>query len=241
MKAGLKWELPGLQGTVRTCLGQAAISRKGKLTQSLLGTAQYHVHKQLWWDCHEVQSCPVRQICVGTTQIILSIKCALLGRRCGVGDSVTALVIAWDSPHFSKNVVAGPVKGRRCNLTEQRCDVGCRIPSCLLLLEKGDLCQNRRGCHDKEITKKHRGKIVSREEDKLRRCLLNVKFESYRLETSKLILPQGVGAQLQRQPQVEMSLRGSSLLVPREPCTSLRFVLWAAEGPRPGGTIARRD
>lgn len=85
------------------------------------------------------------------------------------------------------------------------------------------------------------GKIVSKEGDELRRCFLNVKFESYRLEKSKLILPRGAGAQLQRQPQVEMNLRGSSLLLPRKPCTSLRLVLWAAEGPGPGGTIARID
>jgi len=84
-------------------------------------------------------------------------------------------------------------------------------------------------------------KIVSREGGELRRCILNVKFESYGLERLKVILPQGDGAQVQRQPQVEINSWGGSLLVPRKPCASLQVVLWAAERPGPGGTIARRD
>ena len=49
----------------------------------------------------------------GSHADVLSSKQSVLSRWCSVGDSVTDLVIGWDSPHFSKNVVAGPVKGRR--------------------------------------------------------------------------------------------------------------------------------
>lgn len=39
---------------------------------------------------------------MGATQDVLSSKCAVLGRQCSASDSVTDLVIGWDSPHFSK-------------------------------------------------------------------------------------------------------------------------------------------
>lgn len=59
----------------------------------------------------------------GSHADVLGSKPAVLGRRCSIGDSVTDLVIGWDSPHFSENVVAGPVNSRRCNLTDPWCDV----------------------------------------------------------------------------------------------------------------------
>lgn len=68
MKFGLEWELTGLQGTARVWLERAIVRKKGKLSQSLLGMAQYYVHKQLWV-YHEGQSCPAQQIHVGAMQM----------------------------------------------------------------------------------------------------------------------------------------------------------------------------
>lgn len=63
--------------------------------------------------------------------------------------------MGWDSPHFSKNGFEGPVKDRRCNLTDLQCDVVHQTSLCLLLWMKQNFVKS--GCHDKEITKE-RGK-----------------------------------------------------------------------------------
>lgn len=60
----------------------------------------------------------------GSHADVLSSKRAALGRGCNISDSVTDLVTGWDSSPFSPDVAAGPVTGRRCNLTDLWCDVG---------------------------------------------------------------------------------------------------------------------
>lgn len=92
---------PWFAGDSKDLAGVSSCTKKKKLTQSLLGMAQYHVHKRLWWDYHEGQSCPVWQIWVGATQMssAANVQCWAGG---AVPVTVTDLVIGRDSPHLSK-------------------------------------------------------------------------------------------------------------------------------------------
>lgn len=72
----------------------------------------------------------------GSHTDVLSSKCAVQDRRCGVGDSATDLVIRQDSPHFSKK--CGCRACQRQEVQSDRPAVGCGAPNPIVPATAGE-------------------------------------------------------------------------------------------------------